>query len=601
MPSQRKVSPPPPAADRRLFLPVSRADMAARGWDAIDVLLVTGDAYIDHPSFGMAMLGRILEAEGHRVSILAQPDWQSADPFREFGRPRLFAGITAGAMDSMVSNYTARRRFRNFDMYSPGGKGGLRPDRAVLVYANRVREAFPGLPLVIGGVEASLRRFAHYDYWSDKLRKSWLLDAKADILVHGNGEGTTEEIARRIHGWVRAGADPKCLHPTLDGIRGTAVVKPSATALPVPHIELPSFEEVSADKAAFMRAALLIEKESNPLNSPLLVQRHGERAVWIYPPAEPMSTAQFDRVHELPYTRMPHPDYREGIPAWEMIRFSMANTRGCFGGCTFCAITLHQGRKVVSRSPESVLREVEQIQKLPGFTGVISDLGGPTANMYRMACSKPEVEKICKRSSCVWPKVCKLLDTDHAPQIDLLRRLRRKEGIKKVFVASGVRYDLANRSPEYIRELAAHHVGGQLSVAPEHTDPEVLRLMKKPPIEEYEQFRLSFEAESKQAGKEQYLIPYFISSHPGSTPEKMDSQADWLEERRYRLQQVQDFMPTPTTLATAMYYTGLGPDLKPLFVPKGERARRLQRAQLRAHAPESAAALRRRPRGRFRV
>ena len=593
MPQQRHVAPPPPPADRRLFLPVRAADLRARGWDAIDVLLVTGDAYIDHPSFGAAMLGRMLEAAGYRVGILAQPDWHSAAPFREFGRPRLFAGITAGAMDSMVSNYTARRRFRNFDMYAPGGRGGRRPDRAVLVYANRVREAFPGLPVVIGGVEASLRRFAHYDYWSDKLRRSWLLDAKADLLVHGNGEGTTEEIARRIAAWVEQGAAKERLHVALDGVRGTAVAKPASVPPPQPCLELPSFEEVSADKAAFMRAALLIEKESNPLNAPLLRQRHGDRAVWVYPPAEPMTTAEFDRVHELPYTRLPHPDYREGIPAWEMIRFSMANTRGCFGGCTFCAITLHQGRKVVSRSPESILREVQQIQQLPGFTGVISDLGGPTANMYRMACSKPEVEKVCKRSSCVWPKVCKLLDTDHRAQIDLLRRLRAQPGVKKVFVASGVRYDLANRAPEYIRELAAHHVGGQLSVAPEHTDPDVLALMKKPPIEEYEQFRRSFEAESRRAGKEQYLIPYFISSHPGSTPEKMERQVDWLEQHRYRLQQVQDFVPTPTTLATAMYYTGLGPDLRPLFVPKGEKQRALQRAYLRYQDPQHQEVIRR--------
>lgn len=584
MPPQQPAS---AAVQRRNFLPVCRADMEARGWTELDVLLVSGDAYIDHPSFGVALLGRLLEAQGFRVGILAQPDWQSAAPFRVMGRPRLFVGITGGAMDSMVSTYTARRRFRKRDMYSPGGVGGKRPDRAVLVYSHRIREAFPGTPIVLGGVEASLRRFAHYDYWQDKLRKSWLLDAKADLLVYGNGEGIIQEIAKRLHHWTRKGSDPKRLKRVLSGLRGTAVLRHKDEVPDQPTLNLPSWEQVNSDKKEFMRAALLIEKESNPYNAPLLRQLFGDRAVWVYPPRLPLTTEEFDHAHELPYTRLPHPSYEENIPAWETIRFSMANTRGCFGGCTFCAITLHQGRHVTSRSKESVLREVRQIKDLPGFKGTISDVGGPTANMYRMACSKPEVEKVCKRTSCIHPKICKLLDTDHSSQIDLLRSLRQEKGIKHVHVASGVRYDLANRSPEYIEELATHHVGGQISVAPESIDPGVLQLMKKPDIQEYDQFHENFTKASRKAGKEQYVIPYFISSHPGSEPEVMSEQAKWLEQRGYRLQQVQDFTPTPMTLATAYYYTELGPDLKPLYVPKKEGERKLQRAYLRYHDPDS--------------
>ncbi|KAA3604900.1 MAG: YgiQ family radical SAM protein [Planctomycetota bacterium] len=603
-PTSKAQSSPSPGADA--FLPMSAADMKARGWSELDVLLVTGDAYIDHPSFGVALLGRLLEREGWRVGILAQPDWHSADPFRAMGRPRLFAGVSGGAMDSMVSSYTARRRFRHRDMYSPGGEGGKRPDRAVLVYANRLREAFPGLPIVLGGVEASLRRFAHYDYWQDKLRRSWLLDAKADLLVYGHGEGLIQELARRLHHWHRKGADRQRLTRVLGGLRGTVVHRPATETPPQPHLDLPSWEEVRQDKKAFMKAALILERESNPLNAPLLRQQFGDRAVWAYPPQESLSSVEFDDSHELPYTRRPHPSYQEKIPAWETIKFSLANTRGCFGGCTFCAITLHQGRKVVSRSEASILREVEQIKQLPGFTGTLSDVGGPTANMYRMACSRPEVEAVCKRTSCIHPKICKLLDTDHRAQIDLLRRLRQVEGVKKVFVASGVRYDLANRSPEYIEELAAHHVGGQISVAPESTDPAVLQLMKKPGIKEYERFEAAFRRASEKAGKEQYLIPYFIASHPGATEDGMEKQAQWLQAHGYRLQQVQDFTPTPMTLATAMYYSGFGPDLKPIPVAKGEKARQRQKDWLRYHDPESRKRLglepekKRHPKGRRR-
>ena len=599
---------------RSAFLPTSRADMDDRGWNELDVLFITGDAYIDHPSFGVALLGRLLEQQGWRVGIVAQPDWHSANDFLKMGRPRLFAAVTAGAMDSMVSNYTSGKRFRHRDMYSPGGEGGKRPDRAILSYCSRAREALPGLPVLIGGVEASLRRFAHYDFWSDKLRGSWLLDSKADLLVYGNGEGILPIVTQRIHDWAAeyaadsqsGGRDAKtarrALNQALDGIRGTCIAKAATLDPAEKWRDLPSWEAVTSSKEAFMQAANIIEKEANPLNAPLLRQTFAQRAVWCYPPPPTMSTAQLDAAHELPYTRMPHPDYERlgGIPAYDIIKHSMAATRGCFGGCTFCAITLHQGRKVTSRSKESLLRELEQVKSMPDFKGTISDVGGPSANMYRMACKKPEVEAICKRTSCIDPTICKLLDTDHSAQIDLLKTFRETEGIKHVHVASGVRYDLALESPEYIKELAAHYTGGQLSVAPESTDPKVLRLMKKPTIEAYQGFMKQFKKASKDAGKEQYLIPYFISSHPGSSHESMEQQARWLKREGYRLQQVQDFLPTPMTLATAMYWSGLGPDLKPIPVMRGERDRRIQKSLLRWQDEDNREFLRK-ARPRFRV
>jgi uncharacterized radical SAM protein YgiQ len=576
-------------------LPMTAAEMAARGWDAVDVVFVTGDAYVDHPSFAMAILGRVLEAAGYRVAVLSQPDWRSCAPWRQFGRPRLFFAVSAGNMDSLINHYTANRKVRNDDAYSPGGRIGLRPDRATLPYCHRAREAFPGVPVIAGGVEASLRRLAHYDYWSDTVRRAILLDCKADLVGYGMGEAGIVEIARRL----AAGENVRDLRD----MRGVAYVLGASETPPREEaasptgcnpwasdaILLPSYEVVKSDKLAFAEATRLIHVNTNPYNARTLVQYHGREAVVVNPPALPISQEEMDRIYDLPYNRRPHPCYTEPIPAFEMIKDSVTLMRGCFGGCTFCSITAHQGRVIQSRSQESVLREVRKLAADPEFPGVISDIGGPTANMYEMRCTRPDVEAKCKRLSCVHPTVCKLLGTDHGPLIELMRRARTEPGIRKVLVASGVRMDLAQRSPEYLRELAAHHVGGHLKVAPEHTDPSVLGLMKKPDIDDFQGFAREFKEASQKAGKpKQYLVPYFIASHPGSDLHAMIDLALFLKRNGYRPDQVQDFIPAPFDIATCLYYTGIDPFTKePVTVARGIRDRRMQRALMQFFKPEN--------------
>ncbi len=594
---------------------MSRAEMDRLGWEACDVILVTGDAYVDHPSFGMAIVGRFLEAEGLRVGIIAQPDWQDVEAFRVLGRPTLFWGVTAGNMDSMVNRYTSERRIRTDDAYTPDGEAGRRPDRAVLVYAQRCREAFGGVPIVLGGIEASLRRVAHFDYWSEKVRRSVLVDAKADILLYGNAERALTEIAQRL----RAGESPRAL----TNIRGTSVIRNAsldedweildwsalddATPLARPTtdravaVRLPSFEHVRDDPTLYAHASRILHLESNPNNARPLIQRHGDRDVWIAPPPLPLSTQELDRVYELPYARAPHPSYgKRRIPAWEMIRFSISILRGCFGGCSFCSITEHEGRIIQSRSEESVLREIAHIRDtMKDFTGTISDLGGPTANMWRLNCKDPDIQRKCRRLSCVFPDICKTLETNHDPLVSLYRKARAIPGVKRISIASGVRYDLAVRNPAYVRELTAHHVGGTLKIAPEHTEAGPLGKMMKPGMAAYDRFREMFEAAARQAGKQLYLIPYFIAAHPGTTDLDMLNLALWLKRNGFRLDQVQTFLPSPMSLATAMHHSERNP-LQPIRRQGGEvvsvvgglRQRRLHKAFLRYHDPENWAVLR---------
>jgi uncharacterized radical SAM protein YgiQ len=555
--------------------------MEARGWDEVDVVFVTGDAYVDHPSFANGILCRVLEAAGYRVGVLAQPNWKSADPWRTFGRPRLFFAISAGNMDSMINHYTANKKVRNDDAYSPGGQIGLRPDRATLPYCQRAREAFPGVPVIAGGVEASLRRLAHYDYWSDTVKRSILLDSKADLVVFGMGEQPILELARRL----ASGESVKDLRD----MRGVAYSLGAKEEPPTDALALPSFEEVKTDRLQFARATRIIHQETNPLNARRLIQYHDRQAVVCNPPALPVTEADMDRIYGLPYTRMPHPMYGDRkIPAFEAIKDSVTIMRGCFGGCTFCSITAHQGRIIQSRSKESVLQELREIGQDPTFKGTVSDIGGPTANMYQMKCTRPEVEAVCKRQSCVHPKVCKLLGTDHGPLIELMKESRDIPGIRKVLVASGVRMDLAQTSPEYLQELAAHHVGGHLKVAPEHTEPEVLRRMKKPEINDYQSFDDAFRAASQRAGKKQFTVPYFIASHPGSDLNAMINLALFLKRNGYKPDQVQDFIPAPFDVATCMYHTGLDPFTgEEVFIAKHLRDRKLQRALLQFFKPEN--------------
>ncbi|PKO83705.1 MAG: YgiQ family radical SAM protein [Betaproteobacteria bacterium HGW-Betaproteobacteria-11] len=645
------------------FLPMSRAEMEQLGWDECDIILVTGDAYIDHPSFGMALVGRLLEAQGFRVGIISQPQWTSVADFRQLGRPRLFFGITAGNMDSMVNRYTADKKIRSDDAYTPAAAPDRRPDRAVVVYAQRAREAFAGVPIVIGSIEASLRRIAHYDYWSDTVRRSILLDAKADLLLYGNAERALVELAHRLArgepiqqirelrgtafvvppGWkpgaewaeidsreidrpgrIEPHPDPYAMDsaPAKDSPKtpcasGTPPAAVSAAVRPIRlvsraerlaarHAErartvvrLPAFEDVRADPVLYAHASRTFHLESNPGNARALVQAHGEgaarRDVWLNPPPLPLTTAEMDHVYGLPYARAPHPAYGGArIPAWEMIRFSVNIMRGCFGGCTFCSITEHEGRIIQSRSEASILHELEEIRdKTPGFTGVISDLGGPTANMYRLACKDEAIEASCRRLSCVYPGICENLNTDHAPLVSLYRKARALPGIKKVLISSGLRYDLAVRSPEYVKELVTHHVGGYLKIAPEHTETGPLSKMMKPGMGSYERFRQMFEKFSKQAGKEQYLIPYFIAAHPGTTDEDMLNLALWLKQNNFRLDQVQTFLPTPLALATAMWRSGKNPlrkvsaDSETVPIVRSGRQRKLHKAFLRYHDPAS--------------
>ncbi len=585
-------------------LPMSQDDARRRGWDELDVVIVTGDAYIDHPSFAMAILGRVLEAAGFRVGIVSQPDWRKVDDWRRFGRPRLFFGVSAGNMDSMINHYTANKKVRNADAYSPGGRIGLRPDRATLSYCQRAREAFPGVPVIAGGVEASLRRLAHYDYWSDKVRRSILLDCKADLVVFGMGEEAILEIAQRLD----RGASVKDLRdmrgvayalgasevippwPPGSGAGFQPAAEDLAGRMPAPRetITLPSFEQVATDKLAFAEATKIIHNETNPYNAKRLVQWHDRQAVVANPPAFPISQASMDAIYTLPYTRRPHPTYREPIPAFGMIKDSVTIMRGCFGGCTFCSITTHQGRTIQSRSKASVLSEVEQMAADPKFKGTVSDIGGPTANMYEMKCTRPEVEAVCRRQSCVHPTICKLLGTDHGPLVELMKEAREVPGIKKVLVASGIRMDLARRSPDYMRELVQHHVGGHLKVAPEHTDPDVLMKMRKPANDDFEKFTEVFHRESKRAGKQQYIVPYFIASHPASDLDAMINLAVFLRQNGYKPDQVQDFIPAPFDVATAMYYTGIDPfTKKPVYIARQLKDRKLQRALMQFFKPEN--------------
>ena len=569
------------------FLPTSRAEMDALGWEECDVVLVTGDAYVDHPSFGMALIGRLLEAQGFRVGVIAQPDWHGPEPFRALGRPRLFYGVTAGNMDSMVNRYTADRRLRSDDAYTPGGEAGRRPDRAVIVYAQRCRQAFPDVPIVLGGIEASLRRVAHYDYWSDKVRRSIVPDAKADLLLYGNAERALVALTHRLAAGEPIGS--------ITDLRGTALVRPAGAPADPDAVRLPAYEEVARDPVRYAQASRLVHLESNPGNARPLVQRHGDRDVWVNPPPLPLSTREMDRVYELPYARRPHPAYGDArIPAYEMIRFSVTILRGCFGGCTFCSITEHEGRIIQSRSEDSVLREVETLRdEAPGFTGVVSDLGGPTANMYRLACRDRGIEAQCRRLSCLYPVICRNLRTDHGALVGLYRKVRALPGVKKVLIASGVRYDLALESPEYVRELVTHHVGGYLKVAPEHVRPGPLAHMMKPPVAAFERFQALFERYSREAGKEQYLVPYFIAAHPGTTDEDMLELSLWMKRNGLRADQVQAFLPSPMALATAMYHSGKNPLRRvdagsaEVHVPRGGRVRRLHKAFLRYHDAEN--------------
>ena len=564
----------------RKALPMSRREMEDRGWDEVDIVFVTGDAYIDHPSFAMAILGRVLEAGGFRVGIISQPDWHQVDDWQRFGKPRLFYAISAGNMDSMINHYTANKKVRNDDAYSPGGRIGLRPDRATLAYCQRARQAYKGVPVIAGGVEASLRRLAHFDYWSEKVRRSILLDAKADLVVFGMGEDIILEIAQRLN----AGEQVRDLRE----MRGLAYALGASETPPDDAITLPSYEEVVADKPTFAEATKIIHNETNPYNARRLVQFHDRQAVVCNPPRFPISQAAMDRIYGLPYTRQPHPSYKDPIPAFDMIKDSVTIMRGCFGGCTFCSITAHQGRIIQSRSHDSIIGEIKQMASDPKFKGIVSDIGGPTANMYQMKCTRPEVEAVCRRQSCVHPTICKLLGTDHDPLVQLMKDSRQIDGVKKVMVASGIRMDLARRSPEYMRELTRHHVGGLLKVAPEHTDPNVLELMRKPSGDDFEEFTEIFNAESKKAGKKQHIVPYFIASHPGSDLDAMIHLAVMLKQTGYRPDQVQDFIPAPMDVATAMYYTGLDPfTKKPVYIAKHLRDRKLQRALMQFFKPEN--------------
>jgi uncharacterized radical SAM protein YgiQ len=701
------------------FLPMSREEMTQLGWDSCDIVLVTGDAYVDHPSFGMAVIGRMLENQGFRVGIIAQPDWTSADAFKALGQPNLFWGVTSGNMDSMINRYTADRKIRSDDAYTPGDVGGKRPDRAAIVYSQRCREAFPDTPIVLGGIEGSLRRIAHYDYWSDKVRRSVVVDSKCDLLLYGNAERAIVEIAHRLaarepvqqitdvrgtafvrretpEGWfeidstsvdtpghVEAHINPYLMisdqareqgatcaredeakavadgenqkvqplkfvpnaalgdsssirlqgqaptepqisdgqqapagaqsvsswerAPAREGISTSPELRGKGTHKVPPRdksvIRLPSYEQVKSDPVLYAHANRVLHLETNPGNARCLVQAHGEghtaRDVWITPPPIPLTTAEMDHVFDLPYARSPHPRYADEqgshdhatkIPAWEMIRFSVNIMRGCFGGCTFCSITEHEGRIIQSRSEESVIREVEDIRdKVKGFTGVISDLGGPTANMYRLGCRSPEIESACRKPSCVFPGICQNLTTDHAPLINMYRRARNLKGIKKILIGSGLRYDLAVQSPEYVKELVQHHVGGYLKIAPEHTEGGPLSKMMKPGIGTYDRFKSMFDKYSEEAGKKQFLIPYFIAAHPGTSDEDMMNLAIWLKKNGFRADQVQTFYPSPMATATAMYHSTRNPlrkitrDSEKVDVVKGDKRRRLHKAFLRYH------------------
>lgn len=637
------------------ILPMTRAEMDKLGWDSCDIILVTGDAYVDHPSFGMALVGRLLEGQGFRVGIISQPDWQSANAFKALGKPNLYFGVTAGNMDSMVNRYTADRKIRSDDAYTPDAAPNKRPDRAVLVYSQRCKEAYSDVPLVIGSIEASLRRIAHYDYWSDKVRRSILVDSKADILLYGNAERALVELTHRLakgekvadiqdirgtaflrkkvpEGWSeiestkldRPGTVDKHIDPyemkmgkadascATDNGNSTKESASAAADLPAgtkaieivrkpkadrsrQFVRLPDYEAVIKDPVLYAHASRVLHLEANPGNARALVQKHGDREVWLNPPPIPLTTKEMDYVYDMPYARKPHPVYKNAnIPAWEMIRFSVNIMRGCFGGCTFCSITEHEGRIIQSRSEESILNEIVEIRdKVDGFTGVISDLGGPTANMYRIACKSEKIEQNCRKLSCVYPGICENLNTDHSALIQLYRKARAIKGVKKILIGSGLRYDLAVKSPEYVKELVQHHVGGYLKIAPEHSEENVLSKMMKPGMGAYDEFKAMFEKFSAEAGKKQYLIPYFIAAHPGTTDEDMLNLALWLKKYDFKLDQVQTFTPTPMAMATAMYHSGKNPlrkvtaDSDDVPIPKAGNVRKLHKAFIRFHDPNN--------------
>ncbi|MFI0399586.1 MAG: YgiQ family radical SAM protein [Thiolinea sp.] len=635
------------------FLPMSRAEMDTLGWDSCDIIIVTGDAYVDHPSFGMAVIGRVLEAQGFRVGIIAQPAWQSKKAFMQLGKPNLFFGVAAGNMDSMINRYTADRKIRSDDAYTPDNVGGKRPDRASLVYSQRCKEAYADVPIILGGIEASLRRIAHFDYWQEQVRRSILVDAAADLLLYGNAERAIIEVAHRLaageniadmtdvrgtafirrgspDGWMeidstrvdQPGKIDRIINPYLNTTemdeceiekrnvqwfeyqdpRSKRPDEHKLTFHPRARLErgktvvrLPSFEKVSKDKVLYAHANRVLHLETNPGNARALVQKHGNQDVWMNPPPIPLTTPEMDYVFGLTYARLPHPSYKGAkIPAYEMIRFSVNIMRGCFGGCTFCSITEHEGRIIQNRSRESIIREVEEIRdKVPGFTGVISDLGGPTANMYRLACKDPKIEASCRKPSCVYPGICQNLSTDHAELKALYRETRSLKGIKKVLIGSGLRYDLAVQDPEYIKELVTHHVGGYLKIAPEHTEDSPLSKMMKPGIGAYDEFKRLFEKYTKEAGKEQYLIPYFIAAHPGTSDEDMLNLALWLKKNGFRADQVQAFYPSPMASATTMYYSEKNPlhqvtyKSEKVQTAKSPEQRKLHKAFLRWHDPKN--------------
>lgn len=636
------------------LLPMSRQEMDELGWDSCDIIIVTGDAYVDHPSFGMAIIGRLLESQGFRVGIISQPDWHSADDFRQLGKPNLFFAVASGNMDSMVNHYTAEKKPRSDDAYTAGAEAGKRPDRATTVYTQRAKEAYKGIPVIIGGIEASLRRIAQYDHWSQTIRRSILPDSKADLLIFGNAERAVVEVAHRVasgeaikqmtdirgtafmrqgipEGWTvldssEIDTEKSLDHPHTDPYADTSSknsqncasnsaqskvdkLDPNQGAAQVLDfgqrtkdlkrentvIRLPSFEQVAKDRYLYAHTSRVFHLETNPGNARALVQRHGERDVWLNPPPIPLSMEEFDGVFELPYTRKPHTVYGElKIPAFDMIRHSINIMRGCFGGCTFCSITEHEGRIIQSRSEDSVIREIETIRDNDkDFKGNISDLGGPTANMYRLQCKDEKIESACRRLSCVYPGICPNLGTDHKPLTKLYKRARQLKGIKRIFIASGLRYDLAVRDPEYIKELVTHHVGGRLKIAPEHTEDNTLSKMMKPGIGSYYQFKKLFERYSKQAGKEQYLIPYFISSHPGTSDKDMLNLALWLKRNDFKPDQVQAFIPTPMAIASAMYHSELNPLKKitrhseAVKTPRSGQQRKLHKAFLRYHDPDN--------------
>jgi uncharacterized radical SAM protein YgiQ len=565
------------------FLPISKADMDKRGWDRLDFLFVSGDAYVDHPSFGPAIIGRLLEKQGWRVGIIAQPDWRSTAAFKALGKPRLAALVSAGNLDSMLNKFTAARRFRSDDDYSPGGKAGLRPERATLVYASRIRELWKDVPLVIGGIEASLRRFAHYDYWSDSVRRSILTDSKADLLVYGMGERQIKEIAAQLAAGIPVDA--------IREVKGTCYRTASIDHL-WNYTEIPSFEAVSADKATFAEAFKRQYDEQDPIRGKTVVQRHGDEYVVQNPPADPLTTAEMDEIYDLPYKRTYHPSYEAagGVPAIREVKFSLVSHRGCFGGCSFCAIVSHQGRIIQTRSAESILREAELLTTLPDFKGYIHDVGGPTANFRLPACRFQAERGACKDRRCLHPGPCPNLDADHGDYLSLLRALRQLPRVKKVFIRSGIRYDylLAEGGDEFLRELCQHHVSGQLKIAPEHIAPKVTNLMGKPGKDVYLRFAAAYRRINAELGKEQYLVPYLMSSHPGAGLREAVELAEFLHDMGYHPEQVQDFIPTPGSLSTCMYYTGLNPLTgEKVYVAKDPGEKRLQRALLQYRDPKN--------------